>query len=293
MAKQVCILPFKDQSEFKSPWNLGKGVQKYIASYLSEYTDVVDVDTLSGYLRSKGWRHAELQKEAKVKNVAKKTGSRFLITGKITKFYVIKKMVGNGKLGGYKHYNAGIEMKVMVFDASAGQWTDQFPVSIHERNIGIRINLPAKLSKDEEYFHRLSEEPFGSEVFKETVAGKVMDKASQIILEKLNHPKKSWDPPAVVKKPKKIFEGKVLTVADSTVYVNLGQDDSIVVGDRFPVFTNGAPIIDPEKGDTLGFTDQLVGEVEIIFIKARHLCSAKITETKGKIQPGDRVRVSK
>jgi len=310
MTDTVMVLPFKDQSGFKGPWNISKGIQRYISDALSKAAIILPPDSVAPKLRS--YNASDFDRDDKLLEIRNRLGCRYLITGRLTDFYLVKKMAGSGRLGGYKHYNAGIGAEVKIFDARTRRWVDEFNIRVDKRNIGMKINMPGKLSADEENFFQMEQKEFGSEAFRKTVAGETMDEACKQILAHLrkvndNVPieaaatdeAKTAAQTTPIAKPiqapalPKVFEGKILTVADSMVYVNLGFGDSIVIADRFPVFSSGDAIVNPESGDTLGFTDKRVGEIEITFIKAGHLSSARIVSGKDGIKVGDRARVSR
>lgn len=305
----VMILPFKDQSGFKGPWNVSKGIQHYIADALARAAVILPPDSAAGRIRS--YNTSDYERIDKLLEIRNRLGCRYLIAGRITDFYAVKKMAGSGRLGGYKHYNAGIEAEVKIFDARARRWVDEFNIRVHKRNLGMKVNMPGKISQDEENFFLMEQKEFGSDAFRKTVAGETMDEACKEILAHLRKVHEAAPLEATVSaSPKtetqsqtgkavqapvqpKVFEGKVLTVADSTVYVNLGFGDSIVIGDRFPIYAAGDAIINPESGDTLGFTDKKIGEIEITFIKAGHLSSARVLSGRDGIKVGSRARVSR
>ena len=95
-SEKVAILPFLDKSEFKGPWNLGKDIEKYITTYMHDRVDVVPFDTVDKILRSKGWISSDVQNESVLAEAGKLLGSRYIITGRITNFYALKKMAGSG-----------------------------------------------------------------------------------------------------------------------------------------------------------------------------------------------------
>jgi hypothetical protein len=280
-------------SKFKVGWDLSRGVQKYLSVYLSGFGTVFSHDSLAGIVKAKAWGYTDFQGEDNLAEITGRTGADYIILGRIMEFYMIKKMVGSGKFGGYKHYNAGIKLKVDIYNTEKCSWMAPFDVKVEKRDIGLRLNLPGRLSKDEENFDRIDEEAFGSDVFKQTVAGEVLNEVCQQIHDKIKMAGISLDTAVTPKVPKVVLVGKILTIKDGEIYVNLGMDDQILIGDRFPVYAQGEPIIDPDHGDTLGYTDELVGEVEITFLKAAHLSSAKVLRGKDVIKVRDKVRVLK
>jgi hypothetical protein len=294
-AESITVLPFLNESGFNGKWNVAVEFQNYLNTYLKDYMTVTESETLSAYIKSKGWRFADLEKDRNIKEMSVSLKSRYYIMGRIKEFYIVKKMFGHGLWGGYKNYNCKIVLKIKVYDGQNNEWSFYFPVEIEKKDRGLRINLPGKISKDEDSFDKLESEHWGSESFKTTILGEMINEACQEIVNQIRVPKKSKNDsvsvltPSAPRTPQVLFDAKILTVADSTVYLSAGKDDSINVGDHFQVYANGEVIVDPEKGDTLGYTDLLTGQIEILFLKAAHLSSAKITE--GKINVGQRARI--
>ena len=59
------------------------------------------------------------------------------------------------------------------------------------------------------------------------------------------------------------WQGRVADVRGDKVYINAGSDIGIKAGMQFDVFEQGAAIVDPESGATLGAPDVRSGQVTI------------------------------
>ncbi len=294
-AQKIAVLPFYDRSNFRGPWKLKNEIPKYLIKYLAKKGyEVRGFSEAKKQVVAGRYKMSELQQERTLVAISKHLECDYIISGKIKKYSLIRKMAGSGKFGGYKSYTSGIATIISVFDAINGKILTSFTVETEKNDKGLRINLPGKLSPDESDFYKIEKEKFGSDVFTRSVAGQAMNEVCQKIEEKIEFYSKSVKQNNIVKKvPKIVFEAKILNVSDSIVYVNVGSDDTISIGDEFPVYSTGEPIIDPSSGDTLDFTDKNVGKVRILFIKASHVSSASIVLGKGIIKSGDRIRVSR
>lgn len=286
------VLPFRDQSHFKGPWAIGTEFPKALSTFLSKRIAVISFETVERKTRENRWRPSQFSELKNLKSVAEKLGADFLITGKIEEFHLIKKGAGYGVRGGYKHYTSTLGLKVKIYDASTDLWKEIFKSTASHSDEGLRLNLPGKISKDEEAFHKLEETEFGSDAFMQSVAGKAVTEVCEDILDHLQMAPRDTTQETVTT-PRKVFEGRIITIVDTLAYINLGFDDTISAGERFPVFADGECLLDPVSGDTLGFSDKEVGSLEISLIKARHLSIAIMIKGRSKMEIGNRVRVTR
>ncbi|MBI2975015.1 MAG: hypothetical protein HYY43_05445, partial [Deltaproteobacteria bacterium] len=68
----------------------------------------------------------------------------------------------------------------------------------------------------------------------------------------------------VVKNMEKLpWEGKVVTVKGSQLYINAGLDAGVKLGDTFSVYKAGEELVDPDSGMSLGVEETLAGQIQI------------------------------
>lgn len=84
-------------------------------------------------------------------------------------------------------------------------------------------------------------------------------------------------------------EEKLMLTEEDLVYINLGADSGIEVGDRFAIFRNSDEIEHPETGDDLGYMVQILGSCKIEKIN-EDVATARIYTAIDAIKIGDRVR---
>lgn len=89
---------------------------------------------------------------------------------------------------------------------------------------------------------------------------------------------------------RQLINGEIVLVDDGDVFINLGSADGISVGDMLPVYSGAKEITDPKTGVLLGSREEKVGEVQVIEIRAEHLCLASIVSGKGNLAAKQRVR---
>jgi curli biogenesis system outer membrane secretion channel CsgG len=82
-------------------------------------------------------------------------------------------------------------------------------------------------------------------------------------------------------------QGAVIRGDANQVYINLGGN-SVRVGERFEVKTQGEELIDPETGLSLGSVDTVTGRVEVVDVQEK-FSIARVLEGSAAPERGDRV----
>jgi len=85
-------------------------------------------------------------------------------------------------------------------------------------------------------------------------------------------------------------QGYVVQVKGKTVYLNLGEDSGIKVGDLVRIFHPGEAIVDPKTGEVLDQELILVAEARVSRVKGR-VSEAVILKERGSVAPEDIVEV--
>ncbi|GBD39911.1 hypothetical protein HRbin37_02197 [bacterium HR37] len=85
---------------------------------------------------------------------------------------------------------------------------------------------------------------------------------------------------------------KILLGEGDTVYVNIGYEDGVGTGDRFTVFRTSKAVLHPLSGRRVGYKVAILGEIEIVEVKGKHLSSARIISAFREITRGARIRPS-
>ena len=83
--------------------------------------------------------------------------------------------------------------------------------------------------------------------------------------------------------------GNVAHVTDSQVYLDLGSDNGVCVGEKFIVYREGQPIMNPVTHELMAVEENNVGMVKIVEVKSNYsICS--FSNGKGQIKVGDKVK---
>jgi hypothetical protein len=84
--------------------------------------------------------------------------------------------------------------------------------------------------------------------------------------------------------------GRVEFVKEGKVYLNLGQNAGVKVGDRLKVVAPGKEVVNPTTHATLGYTsDETQGEVKVTELLGNSGAVATTT-SGGPFKPNERVR---
>lgn len=89
-----------------------------------------------------------------------------------------------------------------------------------------------------------------------------------------------------------VYPVKIVEATGQNVVINRGKGAGIKVGNRLKVVSQGKPIIDVDTGESLGGSEQEVGEIEVTSVEVK-FSKAKIISGQGKISYGDVCRIQK
>jgi hypothetical protein len=87
-----------------------------------------------------------------------------------------------------------------------------------------------------------------------------------------------------------LFPIQVLRIQDADIFVNRGEGGGIFTGEIYQLFSIGEPLIDPVTDEKLGYTEKLLGEVEIFRVNPRFSVARAKTTLAGQVKTGDVLR---
>jgi curli biogenesis system outer membrane secretion channel CsgG len=76
-------------------------------------------------------------------------------------------------------------------------------------------------------------------------------------------------------------QGKIARIDGGTVYINLGSEQGVKVGDTFGVFKMGEAIKDPDTGEVLGADETKVGTIKIAAVKGAKYSECSVVDGSG------------
>ena len=83
--------------------------------------------------------------------------------------------------------------------------------------------------------------------------------------------------------------GTVVHVNDNQVYLDIGSENGVRVGEKFIAYREGKPIIHPVTHEMIAVEENKIGMVKIVDVKSDYaIC--EISNGKGQIRSGDKVK---
>ncbi|MCK9408206.1 MAG: hypothetical protein M0R68_03650, partial [Bacteroidetes bacterium] len=309
----LVFIPFSNQSGFSGNWNLSVDIPRFAAAYTRQRfrVGIVSPEYVRTFAIDRSIDTNEMTRVANLKMIAEHFRTRFIVTADIQEFSISRFMVSEVQLAGYEAFSAEVKIYFSLYDA-AQFGTARTPVVyegeaegiVKDRGLGITL-FGKRTDRTNKYF-ALDEIAFGSEAFVNTIIGEALLKCMDDLGAKLERSIPSLVSKSVVLSSsviidstktdpaiaitRKLLNGEIVMVDEDDVFISLGSADGIVVGDILPVFGGESPVTDPGTGIVLGTREERVGEVQVIEVRADHLCLALIVTGKGLIEPKHRVR---
>lgn len=211
---------------------------------LSSKFSVVERDKLELVMKEQGLGASGAVDPQTAAKVGKILGVRYIVTGAIDKFSISTTRGGIGPIGGSKT-DAKVSINIRFIDTNTAERI-------------VALSSDGEISKGGGHFgsaNLSSDEQFG-------IASDAVQKASKDIVAKL----------AQVDAINKLtaaqgstggIDARVARVDGKTVYLNVGAQAGIKVGDQFQIFEAGEPIIDPATGANLGSAEKHTGSCTV------------------------------
>ena len=261
---RVAVLEFKNKAP-NGWWHVGTAAQDILISELvkkGNYT-VIDRERLSEILQEKNLSvSGDIDPKTAVK-AGKLLGVEYVIAGSVTEFGSVKSGASTGWLGrGIPNVNVG---------------TTKFTAAIDARAISTTTGevIWADTARESTSDARVFVNGAGGGSVDEAQADKVIRPVCAQLAASLEKKKLttaglggSADASGVA--------GKIARVDAGEIYINVGAEAGVQVGQVFHVVRKGKVITDPDTGEILGADETKVGQVQISVVKGPRLslCSA-------------------
>lgn len=310
----LLFAPFDDNSGFGGRWKLAHDIPRYLSSYCRQrfQVGVVSPAAVAIFDSVEGISPDERTGVRTLDLYMKQFGVRYIVLGSVETFSVTRFIIAEQSLAGYEAFSAEVLFKFSLYDtAIRREGNGKLPLYegdasgiIKDKRLGLTL-LGRQTERTNQYFS-LDELYFGGEQFNKTIIGEAMLKCAEDFAAKLEkaipHLKtKSIILPSTlaidstaadgtVGLTRRVVRGEVILVDGDDVFLNVGDEERVHVGDLLGVFVEGDSIRDPKTNEVLGVGDVHVGEVQIIEVRAPHLSVATILKGKGVIKPRGKVR---
>ncbi len=309
----LIMMPFRDNSGFSGKWDLATDVPRFFAAYNKERFRIGIISPLSvkQFMVEHHMDTTRFSNAADLKRTAEHFRVRYIVSAEIEEFSVGRFMVSEVQLAGYEAFSATVKVNFVLYDAArfassreAIVYEGEAEGTVKDKSLGITL-FGKRTERTNQYF-ALDEIAFGTGTFNKTIIGEALLKCADDLSTKLER-----SIPLLVSKTvvlsssviidstsndstfmlsRHLINGEIVIVDGDEVFINLGSQDGLKVGDMLPVFSGEKDIVDPNTGDVLGSREEKVGEVQVIEIRAEHLCLATIISGKENITVQQRVR---
>ena len=197
-----------------------------------------------------------------------------LFRGEITDFTPgqqgAKVSAGGIKLGGLTLGDVGVGLKnasiasiVRWFDTTSGEVIDSFQSEAKATSVGFDV-------------HAYTGIQMGTEAYTKTPIGRATNEVIQDTVEK------------IVKAMEKVpFQCKIVKGTTQEVYLNVGSDSGLEMGDRYEVYSVGEAIVDPDTGAKLGASKDKIGTVRVAKIQPKFSVARVEAAPSGAPKQGD------
>lgn len=176
--------------------------------------------------------------------IGKMLGVDLLLTGSVSQFSVSR----TG--GGFKSLSVGVTKGKVVLQARLiNTTTGEIVVAAEEKNEKNLVGARYKSANfHQNYDYGLANEVMHPAVKKMVV--KIVEKSAGMATSS--------------------HSGRVIKVEGNKVWVNIGANAGIKIGDEFEVIRKGEKLIDPDTGLALGSTEESVGKIVVVEVEEKY-----------------------
>ncbi len=310
----ILFVPFNDASGFTGKWNIQTDIPRFLSVYVRErfQVGVISPNAVKDFARQQAIADAKISEYQNLKRYADYFRVRYIITAAITDCSVQRFIMGDQLTAGYESFTGELKFSFTVYDAAKfGNKKNQAVIYEGDaegiaKDRGLGITLFGKQTDRTNQYYTLDELSFGSETFNKTVIGEAVMKCTEDFASKLERIVPSLVSKVVllpgrvqldsvsadtsIHLKRRLVNGEIVVVDGDEVFINLGTEDGIRIGDVLPVFESGKEIRDTKTQKILGTKDEQIGEIQIIELRAAHLAMAIIIKGKEAVKQRQRVR---
>ncbi len=265
---RIAIITFEYKAgSAEGSWAVGDGISDMLATALfkSGKFDVMERAKMESMLEEQKLGMTGMVTPESAAKMGKILGVQFIVVGSVNQFG--QKTDKTKALGiEVNTTTARVATDVRIINVETGRLLGAESGKGEETAVGGSIENADLLPTDV---------AFGSTGFDETIIGKATKKCVDDLVDQFG---KSF--------ANQTLEGKIMKVSEDKVYINLGKDSGIAVGQVFDVMQKGEELIDPDTGESLGSEDKKIGSVKVTEVKEK-LALADIVDGKDKIKQND------
>lgn len=282
----VALIKLGDLSGYNGPWRLDRRITKLLSDAVSSLSGVraipaPDVSTVATEL-------IDMPEQAldpkKVRTVGRAVGADIAMGGTIDEFKLEGQGVVSYRTGGYERFIGEVTLRLTVVDARSGAILldrERFSGKVVDNDAGIALLRGPGHRSTDETLTRLWNAPIDSDLVQGSVIGRAMAMAVTEASARIAF---------AVSGVATGREGRVVRIRGQDIYINIGADDDLRVGDRIMIWQNVEVLRDPQTAVLLGFTKAGPGaEAEVQDVRGDKLAVCR-TRFVDSVREGDIVR---
>lgn len=273
LKKVVAVSRFQNKSNYTGQWAIGDGMADQLADALmqSGKFTVVERRTLGDVITEQDLVTAGRMRLSKSAQTGKLVSAQILIVGAITEYESQRSGSDQGvHVGGFslgkKKSESHVGLIIRGIDTTSGEVLFSERVEGKAEAGGVAFNVSGPIGS------------YGKDTRTKTPVEKAtqvaIDNAVELIASRLE------DVP---------YQGSVVQVRGSDLYISAGERSGASVGDRFTVVGVGEELVDPITGESLGREEEVLGTVRITAVKEKYSKARAVGALSG-VEIGDLVR---
>jgi len=248
--KRVAVFDFEDKTEHRWRWWNGQpgghGMADMLTTELvkSGKYQVIERQAIAKIMQEQRLGQSGAITSQSAAEVGKLLGVELAIIGSVTEFGYKKSNVGGflKKKGlglGIQTASASVGIDIRFINTNTGEILAADNVRKEKSKKGLKVDTRQFSFKNKN-------------AFDESLVGKATREAIKEIMNKIDSQMQSMP-----------WEAKIIKLAGNTVYINVGAEAGVNVGDVYAVYSKGEELIDPDTGLSLGAEETKVGEIEV------------------------------
>jgi curli biogenesis system outer membrane secretion channel CsgG len=249
--KTIAVMDFENKAGAASNFRIGSGMAEMLTTSLvnSGRFIVVERQAIQDVLTEQDFGASGRTAQEAAAKFGKILNAQILVRGAVTEFSQRSSRGGQGFR--YKGFSLGmsggkahVAVNIRLYDSTTGQILDSQRCEGSASSSGLSFGYSE------------SDWAVGTSTFKSTPLGEAtqqaIDNAVYFIIMHMQ------DVP---------WQGQIVTVKGSTVYLNCGANSGVKIGDSFNVYRPGEELIDPETGISLGSETTMIGRVQVVEVE--------------------------
>ncbi len=273
--KNIAVMDFENKAGVGSEWNIGSGMSEMLTTALidSDRFVVVERQAISDVLAEQDFGASGRTREAGAAKIGQMLNAQVLVRGAVTEFSTRTSGADTGVsvagIGlGLSSSSAHVAVNMRIYDVTTGEVIDSIRCEGKATAGGLSASYSGAFSVN-------------GGGFAKTPLGKATQKVINEAVYKI-----------ALRMDSVPWQGKVVTIKDNTVYLNVGEKSNILPGNEFAVYRKGQELIDPDTGISLGSEDEKIGRVQILSVEDKFSKAQMVSGNIGAVKRGDIVRMN-